>query len=182
MPREPSTRWALLEELAALRCQVAELQQRVGELTREEQAVEREKERLFTVLLNMPVMIDAFDADWNIVLWNRECERVTGYSAAEIIGNPKALELLYPKRAYRERPRTGGRRVLLGTTYPHGYRLPPGGRGGLGWRSQSRRRRRGHCGSPKNGFGPSLRMQQMDSSLPMSARVSFVWRTKPCVT
>ena len=60
-------------------------------------------ERLFTVLLNMPVMIDAFDADWNIVLWNRECERVTGYSAAEIIGNPKALELLYPKRAYRER-------------------------------------------------------------------------------
>lgn len=103
MPREPSTRWALLEELAALRCQVAELQQRVGELTREEQAVEREKERLFTVLLNMPVMIDAFDADWNIVLWNRECERVTGYSAAEIIGNPKALELLYPKRAYRER-------------------------------------------------------------------------------
>jgi len=56
-----------------------------------------------TVLMNMPVMIDAFDSDWNIVLWNRECERVSGYSAEEIVGNPKAVEQLYPDPAYRER-------------------------------------------------------------------------------
>jgi len=96
-PRSPS------EELAFLRRQIVELEQRIGELTRKEQAVEREEERLSAVLLNMPVMIDAFDSDWSIVLWNRECERVTGYSAGEIVGNPRAMELLYPNQAYRER-------------------------------------------------------------------------------
>ena len=50
----------------------------------------------------MPVMLDAFDENGIIVNWNRECERVTGYSSEEIVGNPKALELLYPDREYRE--------------------------------------------------------------------------------
>jgi PAS domain S-box-containing protein len=34
--------------------------------------------------------------DGCIVVWNAECERVTGYSAAEIINNRLALEMLYP--------------------------------------------------------------------------------------
>jgi len=59
--------------------------------------------RLKQVLECMPVMLDAFDQDGNILLWNRECERVSGYSAAEIVGNPRAMELLYPDAAYRER-------------------------------------------------------------------------------
>ena len=61
------------------------------------------EERLRLVIQNMPVMMGAFDADWNVIAWNRECERVTGYSADEIVGNPKALELLCPDTAYRER-------------------------------------------------------------------------------
>jgi PAS domain S-box-containing protein len=60
------------------------------------------EERLRTVTQNMPVMMDAFDAAGAIVFWNRECERVTGYSAAEIVGNPQAMQLLYPDQAYRE--------------------------------------------------------------------------------
>jgi len=48
-------------------------------------------------------MLDALDADNNIIVWNRECERVTGYSADEIIGNPKAMELLYPDAGYLQR-------------------------------------------------------------------------------
>jgi len=58
--------------------------------------------RLYTVLDNMPVMLDAFDRDLLISFWNKECERVTGYSAAEVIGNPKAVEMLYPDAAYRQ--------------------------------------------------------------------------------
>lgn len=50
----------------------------------------------------MPVMIDAFDAQGLIVVWNRECERVTGYTAKEILRNPKAMETLYPNATYRE--------------------------------------------------------------------------------
>jgi PAS domain S-box-containing protein len=58
-------------------------------------------ERLRQVVENMPVMINAMDDQGRIVLWNRECERVTGFSAAEIVGNPGAIELLYPDPAVR---------------------------------------------------------------------------------
>lgn len=57
--------------------------------------------RLQDVVQNMPVMLDAFDADGVIVVWNRECERVTGYSATEVIGNPDPLSLFYPDPDYR---------------------------------------------------------------------------------
>ena len=55
------------------------------------------------VVQSMPVMLDALDADNNIIVWNGECERVTGYSAEEIVGHPKTLELLYPDTDYLQR-------------------------------------------------------------------------------
>ena len=58
----------------------------------------RKEEELHTILQNMPVMVDALDYNGDFVLWNRECEIVTGYTAEEIIGNPNALQLLYPDR------------------------------------------------------------------------------------
>lgn len=67
-----------------------------------EEAVRDREERLRRVLENMPVMLQAFDADGHTIFWNLECEKVTGYSAAEIIGNPQAAEWLYPDAEYRE--------------------------------------------------------------------------------
>lgn len=61
----------------------------------------RKEEELHTILQNMPVMVDALDYNGDFVLWNRECEIVTGYTAEEIIGNPNALRLLYPDHNYR---------------------------------------------------------------------------------
>ena len=61
------------------------------------------EERLRLAVQNVPVMLDAFDENGNIIVWNRECERITGYSADEIVGNPRAIELLYPDPEYRER-------------------------------------------------------------------------------
>ncbi|MBU0982322.1 MAG: PAS domain S-box protein [candidate division Zixibacteria bacterium] len=58
--------------------------------------------RLRRIVQNMPVMMDAMDEEGNILTWNDECERVTGYSADEIVGNPRALDLLYPDLQYRE--------------------------------------------------------------------------------
>jgi PAS domain S-box-containing protein len=69
---------------------------------RAEEELRQSGEHLRLVLQNMPVMMDAFDANWDIIIWNRECEKVTGYSAEEIVGNPKAVELLYPNRDYRQ--------------------------------------------------------------------------------
>ena len=74
----------------------------VTERKQVEDALRESEARLQTVVRGMPVMMDALDERGMIVAWNDECERVTGYTAAEIIGNPRSLEMLYPDRAYRE--------------------------------------------------------------------------------
>jgi PAS domain S-box-containing protein len=66
------------------------------------QLVEASEQRLRDLIDHMPVMVDVIDENGTIQLWNKECERVTGYSAVEIIGDPSAFERLYPDRAYRE--------------------------------------------------------------------------------
>ena len=66
-----------------------------------EQAIKESEERLRSVIQNMPVMMLATEESGNIIVWNRECERITGYSAEEIVGNPKGLELLYPESDQR---------------------------------------------------------------------------------
>jgi PAS domain S-box-containing protein len=68
---------------------------------RDADALRTSEARLRQVLHEMPVLLDAFNADGSIIVWNREAERITGYRADEIVGNPRALELLYPDTAYR---------------------------------------------------------------------------------
>ncbi len=48
------------------------------------------------ILINMPIMMDAIDENGNFLLWNKECEVVSGYKAEEIIGNPNVWSMLYP--------------------------------------------------------------------------------------
>jgi PAS domain S-box-containing protein len=59
--------------------------------------------RLRTIVEEMPVLFNAFDERGLIVFWNREAERVTGYSRDEVIGNPNFLAVAYPDPAYRAR-------------------------------------------------------------------------------
>ncbi len=58
--------------------------------------LEHSEARLRQVLERMPALLIAFDEDRVVALWNQECERVTGYAADEIVGNPNAAELIYP--------------------------------------------------------------------------------------
>ena len=69
---------------------------------RDRTALETSERRLRTIVEGMPVLMDAYDEHGLIVAWNSECERVSGYTAAEMIGNPKAMEILYPDSRYRE--------------------------------------------------------------------------------
>lgn len=59
--------------------------------------------RFREIVDQMPVLFNALDAAGNIVAWNRDAERVTGYAAAEVVGNPDIMAALYPEREYRER-------------------------------------------------------------------------------
>ncbi|MCT7970395.1 PAS domain S-box protein [Laspinema sp. D1] len=70
--------------------------QNITALKEAETALKQREESLRGILENMPVMMNAFDAEGQFAAWNRECERVTGYSVDEIVGNPHAVEMLYP--------------------------------------------------------------------------------------
>ncbi|MGQ4647051.1 response regulator [Lyngbya aestuarii] len=68
----------------------------INRLQRDEayQASIESEQRLRRVLENMPVMMMAFDVTGTIIVWNGECERVTGYTAAEIVNHRHVRELL----------------------------------------------------------------------------------------
>lgn len=106
------------EELEAYRDRLEELvRQRTAELQRSTELLQNEIEereraekaskeatgRFVRVVDEMPVMMDAVDETGLFLAWNRECERVTGYGAGEIVGNPNAIEVLYPNSEYRDR-------------------------------------------------------------------------------
>lgn len=101
MKDERKTKAELVEELRQLR-QRLEVAEEASSVSGTDSRQERQ-ERLRQVVQHMPVMMDAFDAQGNILVWNGECERVTGFRAEEMVGNPRAMELLYPDPAYRRR-------------------------------------------------------------------------------
>jgi len=51
--------------------------------------------RLYSFLDNMPFLVIAYDNERKIAFWNKECEKVTGYTKSEIVDNPKAPNLLF---------------------------------------------------------------------------------------
>jgi len=60
-----------------------------------------ERKTLKRTLENMPVMLSALDKDNRIAFWNRECEKVMGYSADEIKQATDPLHKLFPNTQYR---------------------------------------------------------------------------------
>lgn len=76
--------------------------QNISAIKEAEAALKQREEYLRGILDNMPVMMNAFSNEGLIIAWNRECERVTGYTAAEIVGNSQAIEMFYPDPAERE--------------------------------------------------------------------------------
>ena len=70
-----------------------------------EQALRESEERLRRVIQNMPVMMYALNAAGNLIVWNRECERVTGFDAGQIVGKPDGFDHLFPDPTYRDEVR-----------------------------------------------------------------------------
>jgi PAS domain S-box-containing protein len=71
------------------------------DLAREHEALKASENRLRAVVQDMPVLMEATDENGLIAAWNSESERVSGYTAAELVGNPSAMTMLYPDVARR---------------------------------------------------------------------------------
>lgn len=67
-----------------------------------EKRLKESKKQLHSILENMPIMMDAIDENDNIIVWNKECELVTGYKEEEILDDPNIWKKLYPDKVYRE--------------------------------------------------------------------------------
>jgi len=62
----------------------------------------RRNERVLKRLVDtMPVLVHAHDAEGRYVFWNKECERVLGYTADEMYADPGMREHIYPDPDYR---------------------------------------------------------------------------------
>jgi PAS domain S-box-containing protein len=70
-----------------------------------EEAMRAEKERLVSLLDCLPVMLYGLDAQGRVCLWNREIERILGYSRQEMIGKtrPEYFVSFYPDPKVRAR-------------------------------------------------------------------------------
>ncbi|MCU0661096.1 MAG: PAS domain S-box protein [Myxococcota bacterium] len=66
----------------------------VTEHRRRESVLRVSEARLTHVFQHLPVMMCALDDQRLVTVWNAECERVTGYRAQEILGNPEFAALL----------------------------------------------------------------------------------------
>ncbi len=83
--------------------QIVEIQAVGRDVTRQrlmEEVVREREANLRRIVENLPVMVDAMGENGMFVMWNRECERVTGYTAEEMVGNPDGMSLLYPDPDY----------------------------------------------------------------------------------
>ncbi len=56
----------------------------------------KNESRFNTIYENAPFLIDAFDENGKCLMWNKECEKLFGWTAEEIFSHEKPLMLLYP--------------------------------------------------------------------------------------
>jgi len=62
---------------------------------RAESAIKISENKFRTIFENAPILIDSFDKDGKCVLWNKECEKVFGWTIDEINSTQNTLALFY---------------------------------------------------------------------------------------
>lgn len=90
--------------LIGMAADVTERKQTEEALRQSESALREQRNQLFDLLDHLPVMVFGVDSESRYCLWNRECERVLGYSRDEVLGHNRR-ELYphwYPDPSYRE--------------------------------------------------------------------------------
>jgi PAS domain S-box-containing protein len=90
--------------LIGISMDITERKQTEEALRQSENALREQRNQLIDLLDHLPVMVFGVDNEGRYCLWNRECERVLGYSREEILGRNRREMYLhwYPDPNYRE--------------------------------------------------------------------------------
>jgi len=117
-----------------LRASEERLQQEVERRKAAEKTLEEFTEKLKRAFKEMPVIIYATDEDGSVIFFNREFERVSGYSTQDIADNPEMINLLFPKdqlntqREWSFQSKDGSEKVVLWSNISTHFSV-------LGWKS-----------------------------------------------
>ena len=87
----------------AVTTRTAEIEREAAQRRATEQQLRASEEQFRAVVDEMPVLYAAFDREGGVLCWNKACERVTGYRADEVIGNPDVANRLLPDVRMRMR-------------------------------------------------------------------------------
>lgn len=82
-------------EIAGKEC-VISIVRDITEQKKIEDQLKASEETLKQAVMKMPVMLVAFNHKHELLVWNKECEWVTGYSMEEMVHNENAISLLFP--------------------------------------------------------------------------------------
>jgi len=87
---------------------VQKLDKKIFDLEKTNKVLQEKEEKIYNlsqfqenIIHNANVWINVLDEKTNVMMWNEAAEKMSGYSATEVIGHDKIWEWLYPDENYR---------------------------------------------------------------------------------
>jgi len=82
---------------------VRDVEYTITDRKKAEQEIMHLNQFLESIVENANVWLDVLDENGNVVIWNKAAEKISGYSAEEVVGHGKIWEWLYPDENYRRK-------------------------------------------------------------------------------